>query len=666
MLQKLLALSLSDLSSIKTLQSISLTPTSEKEIPGSVTLIGAKRLDIHGFRDLNQALEVLVPGAHVVHDQFGMPVLGLRGEAARNRYLYVINGLESRNLSQRGTLTERDIPLLGDIQHIGVLNGAGGTVRGSGATSGLIDVTTYTGLTFSGTDVSLRQGFGEFLSTFEFRHGRRLDDNKGLFIYAGMAWQPGSSPHSAPFFSDQTGVTFDGREVFSGAPVPYQNPHLRENYEGQNKYKFHMQYDDESWTGWIRYVRGGIKNPVNTTLPLATESPTLDRNADFPDGIQYFYQQASTSLTRKIKLSDAATLELNASYDVLDFAQNAPVSVFTSHSDREDHLVSRNLIRWEPKNSSIKTAFGYEFRHNRLGQRSIEKGNRDHQAVLLVSKGIKPWSIFNHAILGEINWKPSEDWFFFAGGRVDFHEHAKTSFSPRLAIIKQLENNNTIKVVYSRAVRFLPEDDVRNFLNDIENTAKIIPDSVNNLEFTYQHQLTDKTDASVTPWWNWRTLSNFHSIFSRYQNMGVEARLSYTTKIFNGTLLHNYGATNRDATNFGQFFYSFPDNQSKLILEKQFRNGYQVSSSLVMNWSFQRIKEGLSAVGVAFPKDAYKTSVLWNIGLSRQFGKKLNVRIDGFNILALVDKELSRRNFLQPGAYWTEPASVMLTVRKSF
>ncbi|WP_165872515.1 TonB-dependent siderophore receptor [Nitrosomonas sp. Nm84] len=656
---------LTELSSVKFFPSVSLTPTSQKEIPGSVTLIQGNQLKNHGFRDLNQALEALVPGAYVVHDNFGVPNIGMRGEMGNSRLLYVVNGLESRHVAQRGTNTERDIPLLGDIQHIGVLSGPGGSIRGNGATTGLIDVTTHTGLSFSGTDINLRQGFNEFLSTLEFRHGRRLGDNRGLFIYAGVAWQPGVSRDSAHLFSGQSGMTFDGREVLAGSPVPYQNPHLRENYEDQNKYKFHAQYDDESWSAWIRYVRGGIKNPVDTALPLASASPVPGLSADFPNGIQYFYQQATASLTRKIKLNEATRLELNASYDMLDSAQNAPVSVFTSRSDREDHLVSRNLIRWEPQDSNIKAALGYEFRHNRLGMRSLEKGDRDHQAIMLTSGKVEPWTILNHGIFSEINWKPREDWAVFAGGRVDFHEHSSTSLSPRFAITKDLKHNNSLQVVYSRAVRFLTEDDIRDFRIAYGHVGAL-PDKVDNLELTYEHHPTDKIHATVTPWLNWRANSEGDHYNNGYRNAGIDATLRYTSDSFNVTLLHSYGTTDRNFASTARVFYRFPDHQSKLILDKKWGNGFQASSSLVVNWSFDRLKHELAKLNITVPDDAYDTSALWNVGLSKQLGRDLYVRLDGHNLLALADDELSRRNFLQPGLFWTEPASMMLTLQKGY
>lgn len=419
-LQELLTLPLTKLASVKFLPSVSLMPTSYREIPGTATFIDESQLKNQGFRDLNQALEALVPGAYVVHDNFGMPMLGLRGETGNSRLLYVVNGLESRHITSRGTNTERDIPLLGDIQHIGVLNGPGGSIRGSGATTGLIDMTTHTGLTFSGTDIKLRQGFNEFLSTLEFRHGRRLGDDKGLFIYAGVAWQPGASRDSARLFSDLTGMTFDGRKV-----LPVHPSRIKIHICGRiTKVKINISFMrnmtmNHGAHGYAMYAAVS-ETTVDTALPLARLPPVPDHSSDFPNGIQYFYQQATASLTRKVNFREAIRLELNASYDVLDFAQNAPANTFTSRSDREDHLISRNLIRWEPQNSNIKAAFGYEFRHNRIGMRSLEKGDRDHQAILIVSGRVAPWTILNHAILSEVNWKPREDLAFFAGGRVDF------------------------------------------------------------------------------------------------------------------------------------------------------------------------------------------------------------------------------------------------------
>lgn len=195
---------------------------------------------------------------------------------------------------------------------------------------------------------------------------------------------------------------------------------------------------------------------------------------------------------------------------------------------------------------------------------------------------------------------------------------------------------------------------------------KILPDKVDNLELTYEHHLTDKVHTSIVPWINWRANSDGNTYHRDYRNMGVETKLSYTSESFNATLLHNYGTTDRNFASTGSIFYRFPDNQSKLILEKKWGNGFQASSTLIVNWSFDRLKHELAKLNITVPDDAYDTSALWNVGLSKQLSKDLHVRLDGYNLLALVDNELSRRNFLRPGLYWTEPASMMVTMQKGY
>lgn len=48
-------------------------------------------------------------------------------------------------------------------------------------------------------------------------------------------------------------------------------------------------------------------------------------------------------------------------------------------------------------------------------------------------------------------------------------------------------------------------------------------DKVDNLELTYEHNLTNKIYASVTPWINWRTNSGGDHYLTGYRNMGVKA-----------------------------------------------------------------------------------------------------------------------------------------------
>jgi hypothetical protein len=58
---------------------------------------------------------------------------------------------------------------------------------------GVIDVKTYTGLTFTGADLNVRQGLVDQYTAAEARYGQKFNDTSGLFMYFGVADVQGAS-----------------------------------------------------------------------------------------------------------------------------------------------------------------------------------------------------------------------------------------------------------------------------------------------------------------------------------------------------------------------------------------------------------------------------------------------------------------------------------------
>jgi len=98
-----------------------------------------------------------------------------------------------------GVLSERDLPLLRDIHHIEVVRGPGSVLYGLGALFMVVNIITDNADTFQGFDVTSRFGVVDEFSGFEAKYGKQFDDGSGLFLYAGIAEQPGASPDDAEF-----------------------------------------------------------------------------------------------------------------------------------------------------------------------------------------------------------------------------------------------------------------------------------------------------------------------------------------------------------------------------------------------------------------------------------------------------------------------------------
>ncbi len=98
-----------------------------------------------------------------------------------------------------GALTERDLVMLQDIDHIDIVRGPGSALYGPGAISMVINIVTFNANTFKGTEVTGRMGAIDEFYSGEVKHGQAFDDNDGgLFVYAGGSKQDGASKYDAP------------------------------------------------------------------------------------------------------------------------------------------------------------------------------------------------------------------------------------------------------------------------------------------------------------------------------------------------------------------------------------------------------------------------------------------------------------------------------------
>ena len=175
-----------------------LTATDFRRLPVDVTELNAQDIEQSGAKDLNHVLEIYVPNAQFIDHQHLGPHLGIRGIISdrEDKYLYQVDGITLNNRTLMGADIERDLPLFGDIRSVSVVSGPASATHGSGALIGVIDVEPYSGLTFQGADMNVRQGLVDQYSAAEARYGCKFSDTSGLFLYYGLADMQGAdSPY---------------------------------------------------------------------------------------------------------------------------------------------------------------------------------------------------------------------------------------------------------------------------------------------------------------------------------------------------------------------------------------------------------------------------------------------------------------------------------------
>jgi iron complex outermembrane receptor protein len=364
-------MSMEDLMNVEVASTATLTDTKPRLVPAAVTTITADQVQGSGARSLFELLDIYVPNLQWIKQSWESDHLGLRGiiNDRDDKYLLLVNGRVMNERTHYGALSERDIPLLGDIHHIDVVRGPGSALYGPGAISMVINIITYNSETFQGTEVTSRLGAIDEFYTGELRHGQKFDDNDGgLFIYTGIGDSRGANKQNAPqiYAVDMpSGPQYDfgggGHDAFTlpgdGTPAgePYTGPVVNdgESSVGYSPVKLHAQVTRGNWDIWARYTRGGqminwyTKEVARPPFGWFDIWPYMNwghwPNVDLttiPKMNTHFYgyQQLTGFIGYKQELTNDIDIDYSFSYDTLDYMRVLGTSnVFTSEYIKEDY-----------------------------------------------------------------------------------------------------------------------------------------------------------------------------------------------------------------------------------------------------------------------------------------------------------------------------------------
>ena len=210
---------------------ITLTKTDRYMTPAAVTHIDRSMIDQANARSLNNLLNIYVPDMEFADHTFEATHLGMRGIIGDrdDKYLMLVNGRDMNERTHYGALTERDMILMGDLNEIDVVRGPGSATYGPGAVMGVLALTTYNGLTFQGSQLTMHQGFVDQYSSIEYKYGKKFNDDTGFFVYGGIADMEGSAAGNAPIVQGWDWNSSQFGTVLAGHDVPY--PFSKEDQE---------------------------------------------------------------------------------------------------------------------------------------------------------------------------------------------------------------------------------------------------------------------------------------------------------------------------------------------------------------------------------------------------------------------------------------------------
>ncbi len=440
-----------------------------------------------------------------------------------------------------GAVTERDMPMLGDIHHVDFVRGPRSVVYGAGAIAGVVNIVTYSGLNFEGTEVVARQGFVEEFSSLEIRHGHRFDERSGLFLYYGITEYNGADQDDSPYVFAKSFTTNTGEYVSAGVPLDFDIGDDREAYRSHPKHKLHLQYTSGDFDVWVRYTRGGWQRAERMGFLVPPPLGMGIRGQQEQRGQGSGYQQLTMLASYTHDVSDTFSLDLRVGYDFADSEDRYRPDTRLGHilykSSRESELYARLLGRWTPNESSA-VALGVEYSHEWFGRDAT--GFATTPTHTGRQPDVTPWSTNTYSPLLEYQWKPNDHWTLFFGARADKHTYTDWLFSPRTALICTPNDKDTIKLIANQSVR-RPGDDELRFTNQQTGTFAD-EEIIRTVELRYERQHNEHLWPAVSAFYADSDLVTIDQALRRntrvgsFESFGLEAELSYRTDNMQGTL----------------------------------------------------------------------------------------------------------------------------------
>ena len=676
-------MSLGELSQVQVTMPATLLPTEQRLIPASVTVLTQEDIRSSGARNLDELLEMHVPGLQIMRKNQGNMV-GVRGIISdrNNKLLLLVNG-RSMNVKTRdgGAFAERHLSMLGDISRISIVRGPGSAVSGPGAIAGVISIETYNGLNFEGFSAQARAGALERFANAEVQYGRKLTEDLGLFVHLGVDDYQGADNSDGPLLFSHAFNAADGSAVVPGQPVPFEVVRENASHDRDLRMKAHLQVTGRHFDGWARYTRGGVSAAAQGVNYENVDPAEL---MNMGEG----YQQLTVFTGYSRPLKQGLVMKGSFSFDTTDIVVHNEA---TDLHWREDEYLGRLLAQITPSDHH-ELAVGIEYAHEVFGKPGwFVKG-----PSVIFPTGIPAgtsWSSDLWSFFGEDQWQISDRWRTNLGLRLDKHTFTPWMFSPRAALIYTPNPRDTWKVIYNRSVR--RSDDADLYRAEHLSGTEDKTETVGNLELRYERAAPSGWFWAASGYYNlldvvsWDGVTQTINAIGMLETWGLEAEIQHRTPTLDLIFSHNFTQQiefdlTRDTAfqNISAAPYGYGNNLAnwhthctKLAARYLLTSALTATGSLRVYWGLPGGKdladynaEVVDAGGLprydSGHTNAFDESVYLNLGLEARPGRTITVALHGYHLLGLLDDNLNKHNFFQRTTQYrfTTP-SVALSVR---
>jgi iron complex outermembrane receptor protein len=488
------------------------TPTPIFQSASVTSIITAEQIKSMGATELHEVLAT-VPGMHVslqssIYD-YSYSMRGIRN-ATNSELLMMVNGTRI-NTAFRGTLMSHTELPLEAIERVEVIRGPGSALYGADAFVGVINIITKKAKDINGTKVGVRAGNGNTISAW----GQQSAEWAGWNIAANLQYQHTTGDPDRIINADfQTTKDKAFGTAASLAPSVYDgryetlNAHL-------NLQRKHWDMNFWSFTSMNSGIRAGVNSALDadsTTngqqylgdVRFSSEDWLKDLEltahlsylyANFRAQFQVFPNNAQLPISADGNFSSSLNPALpralfsNGANDSLGRMENIPALELGSiYKGWDNHIVRLGAgFRYEQVSPREAKNYGAGVVNGASPPAVIDGTLTDVTATPYAYLANFHRTIYSGVLQDE--WQFAKGWQLTAGLRYDHYSDFGDTLNPRAALVWDINNQLTTKLLYGRAFRAPSFSEQGNQNNPVLiGNRNLKPETINTIEWAIDYR----------------------------------------------------------------------------------------------------------------------------------------------------------------------------------
>ncbi len=381
---------------------------------------------------------------------------------------------------------------------------------------------------------------------------------------------------------------------------------------------------------------------------------------------------------------DSSDFERLTELNTLDIAHREDKYTFTS-------IYNRDI------SDTHKIALGTEFQYGEYGLPSRGFPNSDASSLAFSRNSLRTprWSTETYSLFAEDQYEITSWLKSYSGIRWDRSSYVSDLYSPRVALVSNVDESNIVKLMASQAMKMNFQEELR-YGMQTTGTSEDKPERLRSLEASLTHLISKDLSVSLNSFYNQLRITGYTIIESAgsYQTLGEqefiggEVELNYNKKRFNFGVSHsiskqldfNNATSGQSVTakpfGFGNDTSFFPVHTSKFHTTYRITDKFSATASTRIFWGwdgyedytnwqneFNQTNPGYvpGARDPSFnPYDDIQMRI--NLGANYELSNNISLGLFAYNLAGLWDKDNGKRFQMFSASAREEPTAFRITL----